>query len=126
MRVGQRPEFHKDQIVSMSKLVDLGAIPHTSKDPFMNPHLTTGFHCYEGDCRRKLDPKVYKTQQSLRQHCIRAHAREPPQETSAGRTLKRRHEAEAEEARKRQRLEEEEHIAASRIPEPEPPRPVRC
>lgn len=92
----------------------------------MIPHLTTGFYCYEGNCRRDLEPKVYTTQQSLRQHRVRAHACEPPQETSIGRVLKRTHEAEAEEARKRQRLEEEEHIAATHIPEPEPPRLVRC
>ena len=92
----------------------------------MIPHLTTDFYCYEGNCHRNPEPKVYATQQSLRQHCVRAHAHEPPQETSIGRVLKRTHEAEAEEARKRQQLEEEEHIAATHIPEPEPPRPVCC
>jgi hypothetical protein len=90
----------------------------------MHPHLTTGFYCYEGSCSRKPNPKVYASQPSLRQHRVRAHGCEPPQETSIGRVLKRTHEAEAEEARKRQRLEEEERIAASRILEPEPPRPV--
>jgi len=86
----------------------------------MNPHPNAGFYCYEGNCRRQPNPKVYGTQQSLRQHRVRAHARELPQETSIGRALKRKRDAEAEELQKRQRLEEEERVAASHVPEPEP------
>ena len=90
----------------------------------MNRCAATGFYCYEGNCRREPDPKLYPSQQSLRQHRVRAHAREDPQETSIGRALKRKREADAEELRKRQRLEEEERIAASHVSEPEPPCPV--
>ena len=92
----------------------------------MNPNLTTGFYCYEGNCHREPNPKVYKTQQSLQQHHVQAHACEPPQETSIGRALKQTYEAEAEEVRKRQWLEEEEHIAAFHILEPEPLHLVTC
>jgi len=92
----------------------------------MNRRTTTGFPCYEGDCRREPNPKLYPSQQSVRQHRVRAHAHESPQETSVWRALKRKREADEEESRERQRLEEEERIEASRVPEPEPPRPVCC
>ena len=85
-----------------------------------------GFYCYEGNCRREPNPKTYATQQSLRQHRVKAHAREDPQETSVGRALKRRRVVDAEESQKRQRLEEEERVAASCVLEAEPPHPVRC
>jgi len=97
--------------------------PCTSQALLMNRHTTTGFHCYEGNCRREPNPKLYPSQQSLRQHRVRAHAHEDPQETSVGRALKRKREADAEELQKRQRLEEE-HVAVSHILEPEPPHPV--
>jgi len=92
----------------------------------MNRPPATGFYCYEGNCHHGPSPKLYASQQSLRQHRVKAHAHETPQETSAGRALKRKREADADELRKRQRLEEEERIAASHIPEPEPPHPVCC
>jgi len=90
----------------------------------MNRHAATGFYCYEGNCRHGPSPKLYTSQQSLRQHRVKAHAHEAPQETSAGMALKRKREADAEELRKRQRLEEEERVAASYISEPEPLRSV--
>ena len=92
----------------------------------MNRRTTTGFYCYEGDCHRGPSPKLYPSQRSLRQHRVKAHTNEAPQETSAGRALKRKREVDVEELRKRQRLEEEERVAAAHIPEPEPLRPVCC
>lgn len=91
----------------------------------MDCHGTTGIYCYEGKCHRESNRRRFPSQQSLRQHRVRAHPHENPQETSVGRALKRKHEADAEELQKRQRLEEEERIAASCALEPEPPHQVR-
>ena len=68
----------------------------------MDPHMTTGVYCYEGECRREPNPKRYKNHRSVGQHWVRAHARENPQDTSIGRALKRKHDADAEELQKRQ------------------------
>ena len=92
----------------------------------MNRHTATGFYCYEGNCCHGPSPKLYASQQSLRQHRVKAHAHETPQETSAGRALKRKRKADAEELRKRQRLEEEERVAASHVLVPEPLHSVCC
>ena len=87
-----------------------------------------GFYCYEGKCQHEHEQnrRRYPSQQSLRQHRVRAHPHENPEETSVGRALKRKREVDTEELRKQQRLEEEEHIAALRVLEPEPPHQVRC
>ena len=120
---GERSEqWHKFQ----SELINIGAVPLRTPNSahHMEPRPAEGIYCYEGNCRRESDPKVYKNPRSLRQHRVQAHAREAPQETSIGRALKRKCEAEAEESRKRQQLEEEERLAAARLLEPEPPRAV--
>lgn len=95
-------------------------LPRTSQTLLME---TGDAYCYMGECPSKLPRKAYRDTKSVRQHQVRAHPQET--ETTAKRTLKRKREAEAEELQKRQRLEEEERIAASRVQEPEPPRPVR-
>lgn len=100
--------------------------PHPISDSLGDPRPISGFRCYEGNCCREQNPKVYVSQQSLRQHRVRAHTRKTPQESSTARVLKRKREAEVEALQKRQRLEEEERVAASRALEPEPMRPVRC
>ena len=95
---GERSEQrHKFQL----ELVNLSAIPlHPPNSARrMNPHPAEGIYCYEGNCHREPHPKVYKNPRSLRQHRVQAHAREAPQETSIGRALKRKREAEAEESR---------------------------
>ena len=76
------------------------------------------FYCYEGKCPSEPDRKVFPSQQALRQHRVRAHRNELPQNSSVGRALKRKRVVDAEEVRKRQQLEEEERIAASYVPEP--------
>jgi hypothetical protein len=83
----------------------------------------TGYRCFDEGCASKPDAKVYRNQQSLRQHQRRKHADTKAEDTLMGRTLglKREHEAEMEEARKRRQLEEE---MARCTPEPEPPCPV--
>ena len=85
---------------------------------------TLGYRCLEGDCANQLNPRVYRNQQSLRQHEYKKHANTKEEDTSIGRALalKRTHEAEVEEVQKRRLLEEG---MARRTPEPEPPRLVR-
>jgi len=82
-----------------------------------------GYQCFEGDCASQLNPRLYRNQQSLRQHQYKKHADTKEEDTSLGRalTLKRAHDADVEEMRKRQLLEAE---MAHRTPEPEPPHPV--
>lgn len=101
----------------MPDLGSVGATPPSPTSP-ANPHTRMVFYCYEGKCPSESDRKVFPSQQALRQHRVRAHRDELPQNSSMGRTLKRKRAADAEELRKRQQLEEEERIAASYVPEP--------
>jgi hypothetical protein len=83
-----------------------------------------GYRCTYGDCADQPNPRLYRNQQSLRQHQYKKHGDTKEEDTLLGRalTVKRAHDADVEEARKRQLLEAE---IAHRTPEPEPPRPVR-
>ena len=82
-----------------------------------------GFHCYEGDCIHEQPPRLFRTQQSLRQHQNRRHKSARGEDTSMGRALKRKHNGDAaEEQEKRRQLEEARAAAeaACRTPEPIP------
>ena len=84
-----------------------------------------GFHCFEGSCTHEQPPREFRSQQSLRQHQNRRHKDTKDGETSIGRALKRKRDAEAvEEQEKRRRLEEVRIAteAARRTPEPAPVR----
>jgi len=85
--------------------------------------ITQGYRCTEGDCASQPNPRVYPSQQSLRQHQYKKHANTREEDTLLGQALaiKRAHDVEVEETRKRRLLEAE---MARRTPEPEPPRPV--
>jgi len=85
--------------------------------------VETGYQCFDGDCASQPNPRLYRNQQSLRQHQYKKHANTKDEDTLMGRVLalKRAHEADVEEVRKRQLLDEE---MARRTPEPEPPHPV--
>jgi len=93
--------------------------PHTLSDSYTMS--MSGFHCYEGGCVHEQPPRVFRNQQSLRQHQNRCHKGTKCEDTSMGRALKRKRDAEAaEEQQKRQRLEEARIAAelACRTPEP--------
>ena len=93
-------------------------LPKLSPDSHHEPSRSMVFYCYEGKCPSESDRKSFPSQQALRQHRVRVHRNELPQDSSVGRVLKRKRVVEAEELRKRQRLEEEERVAASYVPEP--------
>jgi len=91
-------------------------IPHTLPDSYTMD--TSGFFCYEGDCVHQQPARVFRDQQSLRQHQNKCHK---GQATSMGRALKRRDDGKAaEESRKRQRLEEARIVAEAACHTPEP------
>jgi uncharacterized C2H2 Zn-finger protein len=90
-------------------------LPHTMTPP--------GFYCYDGDCASEQPPRLFRDQQSLRQHHNKRHKGTKGEDTSMGRALKRKRDAEVtEEQQKRQRLEEARMAAeaACRTPEPAP------
>ena len=92
--------------------------------PTLSDFYAMGFYCFEGDCPHEMSPRrLFRDQQSLRQHQKRRHENTKGEETSMGRALKRKRDADAaEEQQKRQRLEEARVAAeaALRTPEPAP------
>lgn len=79
--------------------------------------------CREGDCASDPKKNTFSSARGLRTHQYRSHRDDPEEETSLGnaRTLKRKRDAEDNEARKVQRLEAQLALeAASREPEPQP------
>lgn len=86
--------------------------------------IAAGYRCFEGDCASKPNARVYRNQQSLRQHQYKKHTDTKEEDTAIGRALalKRAHDADVQEgARKRQLLEAE---MAHHVSEPVLPRPV--
>lgn len=79
--------------------------------------------CYEGDCASTPKQHAFSSVRGLRTHQYRCHQDDLEEQTSLGnaRTLKRKRDAEEEEARKVQHLEAQLALeAASREPEPLP------
>jgi len=78
--------------------------------------------CYEGDCAHEQSPRSFPSEQSLRQHQNRRHKGTKGEETSMGRALKRKRDADAaEEQQTRQQLEEARVAAEAARHTPEPP-----
>jgi len=81
--------------------------------------------CYEGVCASGPKQCSFSSVRALRTHQHRCHQDAPEEETSLGnaRALKRKRDAEDEEARKRERLEVQMALeAANRESEPQPVR----
>jgi hypothetical protein len=93
----------------------------------INPRKSSGIMphvCCEGDCASNPKQRTFLSARGLRTHQYRCHQEDPEEETSLGnaRTLKRKRDADDEEARMVRRLEVQLAFEAANC-EPEP-RPV--